>query len=146
MKTRIFALIALVLIINGCGYQNYDECMLSEMKGQQASMQITAEKVCERKFPYEKEIYSSRDGEFDLGWSETAFNAIVIKVESNETDYQITKAKMKFSTKPCDQSKIEDFSNILVFEFGSNVKSEVNTNKASQFKCMRKDAVYGIIK
>jgi len=145
MKIRVFNLLMIVLVINGCGYQNYDECVLSEMKGQQTSMQSTAEKVCERKFPYEKEIYSFRDGKFDLGWSKTLFNSIGIEVKENETDYKITKAKMKFSKKTCDESKMQDFNNILVFEFGSNRKSEAYTKKAIQFKCMRTDSVYGVI-
>ncbi|WP_193075570.1 hypothetical protein [Pseudomonas sp. FME51] len=145
MKIKILNILIIFLIISGCGYQSFDECVLSEMKGQQVSMKSTAEKVCERKFPYEKEIYSFRDGGFNLVWSKTLFNSIVIEAKENETDYRITKAKMRFSEKSCDESRVQDYNNILVFEFGSNGRSEAYTAKARQFKCMRTDSVYGVI-
>lgn len=111
---RSTVLLFCALCLHGCGYNNYEECVLGEMKGQQASMQSTAEKVCERKFPYEKEIYSFRDGEFDIGWRTSYSNNISIEIASNEADYNITRAKMKFSTKSRINGDRPHFSSPLV--------------------------------
>ena len=131
---------------HGCGgYKSYDECVLGEMKGQQAAMQSTAEKVCERKFPYEKEIYSFKDGELDIAWSQRLYGGIEVEVRSNETEYRITRAVMKFSKKPCDQSSGNDFSNALPFSFSGNT-AVATTPESEDFQCMRRSSVYGIIR
>lgn len=143
---RSTVLLFFALCLHGCGYKNYEECVLGEMKGQQASMQSTAEKVCERKFPYEKEIYSFWDGEFDIDWSTSYANNISIEITSNETDYNITRAKMKLSTKSCEKSKNRDFNSVVLFEFESSGSATAFSPKAGDFRCMKKDSVYGVIK
>ncbi len=145
-KFGLFILPLCSLALYGCGYTNYEECVLGEMKGQQASMQNTAEKVCERKFPYEKEIYSFRDGKFDIVWSESSLNSISIEIKNNETGYRLTKARMTFSTKTCDQSQYKDFNTDILFEFKSGRTATAYSSMSGEFRCMRKDSVFGIIK
>jgi hypothetical protein len=145
LKLYSTTLLLCALLLQGCGYKNYEECVLGEMKEQQAAMQSTAEKVCERKFPYEKEIYSFSDGDFDIVWIYTHSGNITLAVDKNETEYKITKAKMKFSAKECDKSKYDDFDTVVIFEFKSGMSATTYSSKADDFRCMRRDSVYGVI-
>ena len=146
MKLLTILTIMSLLFLYGCEvYKSYDECLLGEMKGQQAAMQSTAEKVCERKFPYEKKIYSFRDGEFHIAWSKKLHDLIEVEVQSNKTEYRITKAVLNFSKKPCDQSNENDFNNSLSFSFIANT-AVARSPVSGDFQCMRSDSVYGIIR
>lgn len=133
------------LLFYGCGYESYEECVLSEMKGQNPSMQSTAEKVCERKFPYEKELYPFIDGNYDFTWSKNYFGGITIEVKINKTEYQITRAKMKFSEKVCDKSQRKDFDTEVLFEFESGKSATAYSSNVDNLLCMKTDSVYGVI-
>ncbi|MBD3653613.1 hypothetical protein [Kangiella sp.] len=144
-KFNLTILLLVTLMLYGCGYENYEECVLSEMKGQNSSMQSTAEKVCERKFPYEKELFSFIDGSYDFTWSKNYFGGITIEVKNNETEYQITRAIMKFSEKTCDKSQHKDFDTEVLFEFESGKSATAYSSKVDDLLCMKTDSVYGII-
>jgi hypothetical protein len=144
IRSRVFILFALTLL-SGCGYTSYEECLLDEMKGQIQSMQSTAEQVCENKFPYEKQIYSFRDGKWDISWSNMALDSIKIKIISNETRYRITRAEIKFSEIECSKAKPIDFSNAVAFKFETNGTAKAYSTEAVKFKCMREDSVFGIL-
>ena len=53
---RCMILLFTISVLSGCGYKSYEECFLDKMHGQEETMKKTAEKLCERKFPYEKKI------------------------------------------------------------------------------------------
>lgn len=144
-RTTVLAMTPLIFL-HGCGgYQSYDECVLGEMKGQQAAMQSTAEKVCERKFPYEKEIYYFGDDKLDIGWSRSLYGGIELEIKSNRTEYRITRVVMNFSKKSCDQSNRNDFSHALSFSFSGNT-AVARSAESGEFQCARRSSVYGIIR
>jgi hypothetical protein len=81
------------------GPKTYDECLLAEMKGQDKSMQFTADKVCSRRF--KKELFVPRSV-VKFEWSlDSQFAKITI---SESGEYQIVSAKVQFAPK-CDDVK-----------------------------------------
>ena len=142
-KTFRAAILLFTITLTGCGYSSYEECLLGEMKGQDASMQDIAEKLCESKHPYERKLYSWH-GEWDIGWSKTGHSSITIRVSENNSKYRITRAKMKFSTIDCSSAKSKDFKDELLFTFSSLGSATTSTSSASSFKCMSREAMFGI--
>ncbi len=141
IKSLLLTCISISLV--SCGYQSYEDCLLSEMKGQDSSMQGTAETVCERKFPFEKRL-SGLYIDWDFAW-EISRDSVLVRVVSNPyKNYKITKVDMKFSTKDCSESKYSDFKQEHTFNFLSDKPAQVGTLKALTYKCMKTDSVYGI--
>lgn len=144
-KVKLIILMTSILFLNGCGYKNHDECLLGEMKHQLESMRYTADKVCERKFPFEKAIYPELDGKFSIDWSSQGNNVLIIKIKLNESDYRITRARVEFSKIPCELSNPSDYDTNLMAKFNSAGISEINTLEVNQYKCMRTRVVYGVL-
>lgn len=144
-KAVVIALMMTLMAFQGCGYENYDECVLGEMKGQQVSMRETAERVCERKFPYEKEIYSFMHGDIDIDFTGVSRNSVSIAVSKNETEYRITKAIMKFSKISCEESRDKDFTARVEFKFTKGKTAAAHFSGAEEFKCMKKESTFGIM-
>lgn len=87
------------------GPDNYDDCMLEKMKGQDKSMRRHAMRACEELFPYEKEIPNTEYSKIETTWRQNG-STIEIIIEENLSNYNISKIKAGFSTKRC--SEIED--------------------------------------
>ncbi len=123
------------------------------MKGQDLLMIHTAERVCERKFPYEKEL-NSRNTMLDwkIEW-EASDSFVTLQIKSNKSDYKITKVTMKFSNKECSvakdwgsfSNKKSDFIEVLSFDFDSSEIATAVSLAAKSFKCGTTESIYGII-
>lgn len=99
---RSFIIVSLLAFTSACGVQNYDECVLKEMKGQSREMITHARDLCEAKFPFEKEIYGYKDN-IDIGWWSTS-DSIHLNISNNYGNYRITRYKASFSEKKCSDT------------------------------------------
>jgi hypothetical protein len=86
--------------------RTYDECMLTEMRGQSQSIYLTVNKVCSRRFNREVPVYSTKG---------FAWNLVGSIVEAGPSDpeyneYVMTRASFRFSSKDCKSSSASDFS------------------------------------
>jgi len=103
---------------------SYDECVVSEMRGQSSSMILTVSKVCAVRFGKEEELPLSylktkvdfmRLPDFDkdpgvaMAGGRLEKAPWVVTVTKNETDYEITRVRMKHSFAfEVDCSRIDD--------------------------------------
>jgi hypothetical protein len=85
-----------ILVLSACGYDSYDDCLLGEMKGQNQSVLSNAQKVCERKHPFEKEIYDT-DGDFEITWSKNTFEHIAEASKGNSNTRKIVLLLMQLT-------------------------------------------------
>jgi hypothetical protein len=93
---------------------SYDECVVSEMRGQSASMIYAVSKVCAVRFHKEDELpisylasgkldfmmlpdFDKDPGVIMMGSKNFEKPPMVITILKNETDYEITRAHMKHS-------------------------------------------------
>ena len=99
-------------------YDNYEDCMLGRMKGQDRTMLSTAMKACKKEFKVEDEIsYLGRD--MTRTWSYNQ-NSRDIKITDNTTDYNVTKGQFSFSAKACEESKESDFEQTQTVELSGS--------------------------
>lgn len=138
------------------GPDTYDECLLEKMKGQSDSMIWTVQKVCERDFPYEKELVKYSDGEVKVSWS-TSFleDAISSNIKVNKTEYRVTKAEVLFSEVDCSEAKNGDFNTPKTFTYDHTGKaklvlsryktSDFDKFESRKYKCMSTKSVFGIL-
>jgi hypothetical protein len=87
------------------GGGSYDECMLTEMRGQPQSMGFTVNRVCARRYATEVDVLpsiSKRDW-----WEVGPGGPVTVSVTTD--DYLITRGEFAFSPKDCKESKDEDF-------------------------------------
>ena len=143
---KVVFTIVILLLLSGCGYSNYDECLLGEMKGQELHMFGTVRKVCERKFPFEKKLSVSTD-ELKLNWitDDEVDGRIIVSVARNTTDYKLTSVDLLFSQKDCGQSDESDYTVSATAPFNEKATAFVRYPKANNLRCMKTDTVYGII-
>jgi hypothetical protein len=111
---KLFRLLSLALIslsttaaqAGWFGYENYEDCILGRMKGQNPSMYGTADKPCKREFKIEVDVPKSKV-KWHFGGS---FSHFEITIESSE-EYEIVSGMFSFSEKACgDATKEEDFT------------------------------------
>jgi hypothetical protein len=111
-------------------YDNYEDCMLDEMKGQVLSMHYEADKFCTRQFGIEVEVNAS-----DLEWNfADSAKGSSIRLEKSPTQYEITKGTFLFSDKPCEGLKNEDFRPPEILNFSNG---EALLPKISKTSCGR---------
>lgn len=130
---------------NFFGPDNYEECVLEKMKGQNKGMIYTARKACEKKFPYEKTLEYYKE-KIEIHWySDTS--SLNITIKENYGDYKITRYKAKFSEKKCKDIKLaSDYTLEKTFKFKSSLKSSsIALKNASQYQCMSTEKMWGII-
>lgn len=127
------------------GADNYEDCVLEKMKGQNKLMIRIAQKSCEKKFPYEKELLYYKDN-IEINWYSDAYS-LNITITENNGDYLISRYKATFATKPCTKiSSNNDYTLTKTFRFSGKIqKSSITLNNADQYKCMRTDRVWGLI-
>jgi len=142
------------------GPDNFEECVLKKMEGQDRSMFVIASRACEKKFPFEKLIYSTNPleksyvskEEYDISWvTPPDPNTSSIEITRNTSDYIITKVKALFSLKPCEEAPMADYdlywSIKKIFNFTNNGKhSDIAGNDANTYKCMRIDEIWGMMR
>ena len=134
------------------GPDNYDECLLDKMKGQSKNMRQTVNKICERKFPYEKVIWSSEGNynyierdEVRVNWSSSDGRIFATLV--NNSEYEITRVtraigKVK-SCKAGDDIGLAEFPFSLTFYFSSSLESSAALKNAADMNCSYTKIVYG---
>jgi hypothetical protein len=84
---------------------SYDECIVTEMRGQQISMTINVNRFCARRYGKEVQL------------PETAYQITfgrlgpdyVMPVEEKDQDYIITRGEFVFSALECGKTKNDDF-------------------------------------
>jgi len=85
-------------------YDNYDDCMLGKMKGQNQSAYLFADKECKRQFKVEFLLHAP-----DIKWDFESVHGNTIVTLTNESEYAVTSGEFLFSQKPCAESKPSDF-------------------------------------
>lgn len=132
------------------GPDNYDECLLDKMKGQPNNMRNTVYKVCERKFPYEKVIWSSEGtynyielDEVRVSWISSDGRIFATLV--NNSEYEITRVTRKFGkVKNCNENAdMSEFPFSLTFYFSSSLESSTTHKNAADMNCSYTKIVYG---
>lgn len=128
------------------GPDNYEECVLEKMKGQNKSMIHTARKACEKKFPYEKtlEFYGDK---IEISWYSDQ-NSLNLSITENYGNYDITRYKSIFSEKECaDIKSSNDYTLEKLFKFKKGIKTAtINLKGANQYQCMRTVKMWGKIR
>ncbi|WP_439395411.1 hypothetical protein ACRQ5Q_40680 [Bradyrhizobium sp. PMVTL-01] len=99
-------------------YDNYEDCMLGRMQGQDRTMYSTADKACKKQFKTEFEVFQKVDWDFSK-------NEIGILIELKKTpeDIEITSAEFAFAGGDCQGKNDADFGKPkpVVFQKGEGV-------------------------
>lgn len=137
------------------GPDNFDECMVEEMKGQSKAAYPHVYKVCREKFPIEKpkkEKIPFTAGALEFTWKYGALNDglygelkpyIAITVETNRTGYKLTEVVAEFSEKNCESSINEDYKHKLTFSYLIRNSGSTYIENGQTFKCARIKELYG---
>jgi hypothetical protein len=143
------------------GPDNYDDCVLEKMKGQDSSMRGHAMRACRELFPIEpveKEILIW--SKIKIAWEQKQNGATIeIRIEENLSNYNISKIRATFSTQKCDEENLEyKFTEDFIFrdENPSKLKklfasenaewkttSYVENRGYQSYKCMRITNIWG---
>lgn len=126
------------------GDSTYEECMVSQMKGQAASMFSIADKLCKRKF--KQEVYVPRDN--------VTYNFFrdgrAARIEISKSDeYDVTRMEVQFAGKKCSDSKPEDWGEIRNVIVSSNIGAVRLVDKEipdGPDTCMSTKNIYGTYK
>jgi hypothetical protein len=95
------------------GYDNYDDCMLGRMKGQDKSLYRNADKACKRQFKIKTPISPSL-----VKWqTETQGDFLYIDIYNWPDEFEKISGKFIFSKKPCSEAKDTDFGLPEIVEF-----------------------------
>lgn len=99
-------------------YDNYEDCMLGRMKGQDRSMYSTADKACKKEFKIEFEVLQKIDWEFSR--SEVG---VLISLKKSPDDIEVTSGEFSFAEGDCEGKKNADFGEAkpIVFQNGEGV-------------------------
>lgn len=133
------------------GPDNYDECMLDYLKGESgkatSAVLLYAEKACEQKFPYSKDITALKESISTSWWTESG--KVFLEITENFSGYNVDRvsAKLLPVCKPLDvydKLKNQEDSISVNFTFRGNVsQSSVSVDDGSIFNCMRTEEMYG---
>lgn len=119
-------------------YDNYEDCMLGKMKGQDRSMWATADKACKKQFDIGEEItYLSDKMKRNWGYDR---GQLTIEILDNNTEYVPTRGEFSLSEKPCGEAKDPDFSSPIAVD----LKSKTTTRSLLMSpECMRTIRLWG---
>lgn len=128
------------------GPDNYEECVLEKMKGQPKNMKGIAMVACEKKFPYEKEIFINE--EVNINWLSADEGEFKMRVDENFSKYNITRSMHEFSKKTCENIQKSDFTLTKIFVFPKSTSSSrpVSIKNSSEYKCSRLTRLWGMMK
>jgi hypothetical protein len=147
---RVTILLGIVILLltfivrgNFFGPDNYGECVLDKMKGQNEEMIFTANQLCEKKFPYEKALGNYTD-EIEISWY-TDQNSLNLSIIENYGEYEITRYKASFSEKKCEDVKSpDDYTLEATFKFKKGTKSaSISLKNSNKYQCMRTERMWG---
>ena len=104
-------------------YDNYEDCMLAKMKGQDRSMYMTADKACKKQFDVEEEITylgdrMKRNWDYDRG-------QLTIEITENSTEYSPTRGEFAFSEKSCTEAKDADFGQPVAVDLKNKTSAKM---------------------
>ena len=99
-------------------HNNYYECLLYEMKGHGEHMLRIAEKLCEIRYPWLKEVSKNY---YDFSWGQDGYDlrlkyeGVTVDHRYIEYDYYPVKVEYGLSTKKCGTNKKDDFVPMIFF-------------------------------
>jgi len=128
--------------------ENFEECVLEKMKGQDKSMRIYAIRACRKLFPQEEELTYFHTQNIEISWSYVSSSSVELTIEKNESSYRISKCIASFSIKKCDETQSNEdyiFTETFLFKDGKQ-KSRLKIKKANQYNCMGKMSIWGFLK
>ena len=130
------------------GPDNFEECVLENMKGQDKFLISMARKNCEKQFPYEKELNLDEEN-IKVSWSnEGGYLSLAIEKRSNV--YILTRVDALFSKKKfADINNESDYSLLKTFVFSPDPKvagTAVDADDAESYKTMIVKKAWGIMK
>ena len=140
---RIIALVgALVATPAAAGwfsYDSYEDCILDKMKGQTEGSRWTVSKVCSKALRREENI-----GVSDRRWSwSTDGESVTITPKVKDDTFTLSRGKFTFSSKPCEESKNDDFEGPIEFVFHNDEASMRMIPTQQNARCMRGVDVWG---
>ena len=99
-------------------YDNYEDCMLDRMKGQDRSMYSTADKACKKEFKIEFEVLQKVDWEFSRNEV-----GVLISLKKTPDDIEVTSGEFSFANGDCEGKKNADFGEAksVAFQNGEGV-------------------------
>jgi hypothetical protein len=107
------------------------------MKGQTDGSRGTVVKVCSKLFQREVNIIWA--GSLKWNWW-TEGNDVTVALKEKSEVYTLSRAQLSFSTKPCDESKPEDFGESTEFLFQND---EATRRMIQKPTCMKTIDVWG---
>lgn len=147
MENKKIALNVILLLVfsmlAGCGYKDYDACIIGEMRGQDRAVFSTVKRVCESQFPFEKNLRSHRDIRISWNHNSTDHNLIDFNANVGSLPYSITRAKVSLHTEGCDLLNYAKDSKTIWVSFNKN-KSNIRIDNARHYHCMTTLDTYGI--
>lgn len=102
-------------------YDNYDDCMLGKMKGQDRSMHPNADKECKKEFKVEFSIFTP-----EIKWSFYGNDTITTVELEPSAEYVVSSGKFTFSDKPCADAKDSDMGKPIEIRFINNQGSALS--------------------
>ena len=141
------------------GSDNYDGCVVDRMKGQEIRMINTVRRACERDF--EVKLSTKAQTAVDIDWTKTTASHITVTIVSNDSDFQIIRAILVFSSKACGDAQggvfnvFGDFNGGDFNVFGEadfshwmpgsdpNLDARVKLERPTDLKCMRTRELFG---
>jgi hypothetical protein len=128
-RMSLFLLAAMVFarpVVSYAGWfgpDNFEECMLEKMKGQNSSMEFTAHKACAKLFKLEEEVYFLNDIKKTWGYEA---GSITITITENPSNYYLTKGLFSFAPKDCEGAQDSDFGTPREIAFTSGKRTSVS--------------------
>lgn len=106
------------------GYDDYDDCMLGRMRGQDRSLFRNADKACKRQFKITTPIRPSL-----VKWEAvTHGDFLYIDIYAWPDEFEKISGKFTFSKKPCSEATDTDFGLPQVVEFNDVGHSVANVD------------------
>lgn len=143
-KTFFLLVLIIFLFCNSCsGPNSYEECVVEGMKGQDKSVMPYVQDVCEKKFPYLKNITYFYSDYLDLFYMIDPEN-ISLVIEENKGSYKISQISVGFYKKTCELVKSNSSPEAIAdFVFKDDSISQVQIDDALDYKCFKITAIFG---
>ena len=152
---RILALVSILTGLPGpvfadlfWGPDNFDDCFVERMKGQDRSMGMVVRRACEREF--EVELNSEARKLVNIEWTESTSDSATFTVGQNDSDFKIYRAILRFSEVECGEAKDDDFNITGTVDFSSwrphtdpRLQATIKLANSSKLKCMRTKVLIG---
>ena len=157
MQIKLFLLLGFIFVpmVGLAGWfdpDNYEDCVLEKMKGQDRGLISTARKACRYQFPKEIEL-QGQWGNVDIMWK-WSDSSLIAEITRNDSEYEVTRFKAIFSTVPCDKQKSPSdhlLTKTFVFSKGGKIFdftgeqniASVIVDNVSQYKCRTSLTLWG---